>query len=637
MGEYYFDSVDYVVFSGMLLISAITGVYYGCKSRYGQSVEGSDLNEYLTGSKSMKPFPVAMSLVASYVSGVTILGTPAEIYNFGTQYWFIAFSIWFSGAIVAFVYLPVFHKLQVNSSYEYLEMRFNREVRMLASILFVMDEIMFLPIVIYAPSLAFNQVTGVDVHIIGSIVCFICIFYTVIGGLKAVVYSDTWQIIIMFISVIVIVILGTIAIGGPSVVWKRSADGGRLIFNNFNPSMYERHTVYGVVTGGVIFWTAFNGVNQTMVQRYLSLPNEKDSKISVVMFTIGVSLFVSLCVYSGLLVFATYHKCDPMGAGRIYQDDQLLPLFVMETVGHLRGVPGLFIAGVFGAALSSLSVVLNATSAVVLEDFVKGCLRIHLSEKSATYLVKIVILILGAMAMGFVFIVERMGGILVMTTSLSAIAAGTTFGVFTLGMVIPWTSSMGAIIGAVAGATLSGLIAFGSQYSLAIGDVVLRKLPVNTDMCTIDYGIVPNVTIENYPDESHVFPLFRLSYHWITPIGIITTVVVGAIASFLTGKADTTRIDPDLISPVFHFLLPPEAQRYAGTAARTVRNRSHNDEEGSLMQDISTTGTSSKRGSVPTCFFKWNTLYLTSYSDCSLKMLYVHVFVFCLKYSVPKL
>lgn len=69
------------------------------------------------------------------------------------------------------------------------------------------------------------------------------------------------------------------------------------------------------------------------------------------MFTAGVSAFISLCVYSGLLVYATYHTCDPLSAKRIHQDDQLLPLYVMETVGHLRGVPGLFVAGVFGAAL----------------------------------------------------------------------------------------------------------------------------------------------------------------------------------------------------------------------------------------------------------------------------------------------
>lgn len=129
-------------------------------------------------------------------------------------------------------------------------------------------------------------------------------------------------------------------------------------------------------------------------------------------FTIGVSLFVLICCFSGMLVFATYYNCDPLEANRIKAYDQLLPLFVMETVGHLRGVPGLFIAGVFGAALSSLSVALNSTSTVFLEDFVKGCLKMKLPEKTATILVKTVTVILGLIAVACLFVVEHMGGVL---------------------------------------------------------------------------------------------------------------------------------------------------------------------------------------------------------------------------------
>lgn len=105
----------------------------------------------------MKPFPVAMSLIASYISGVTILGTPTEIYQYGTQYWLIVVAIFACGTTVVAVYLPVFSHLRVTSSYEYLELRFSSRVRTLASVMFVLDEIMFLPIIIYVPALAFNQ------------------------------------------------------------------------------------------------------------------------------------------------------------------------------------------------------------------------------------------------------------------------------------------------------------------------------------------------------------------------------------------------------------------------------------------------------------------------------------------------
>lgn len=163
-----------------------------------------------------------MSLVASYLSGVTILGTPSEIYNYGTQYWLIIIPVAIMGIAVTNVFLPVFTTLKVGSSYEYLEMRFHSGVRTFASVMFVIDEILFLPVIIYVPALAFNQVTGANMYLIGGIVTVICIFYTIIGGIKAVVHTDAWQVSVMFISVIVVVILGFISIGGPQEVINRS-------------------------------------------------------------------------------------------------------------------------------------------------------------------------------------------------------------------------------------------------------------------------------------------------------------------------------------------------------------------------------------------------------------------------------
>lgn len=156
---------------------------------------------------------------------------------------------------------------------------------------------------------------------------------------------------------------------------------------------------------------------------------------------------MSACCYAGLLIYAQYFDCDPKSSGLIHNDDQLFPVYVMQTVGKYRGMPGLFIAGVFGAALSSLSVVLNSTSAVLLEDILKGCFKIHPNEKWAAIFVKTCILVLGGAAMGFLFIVEKLGGVLGVATSLTAIAAGTTFGVFSLGMLNPYCNNKGAIFG----------------------------------------------------------------------------------------------------------------------------------------------------------------------------------------------
>lgn len=95
-------------------------------------------------------------------------------------------------------------------------------------------------------------------------------------------------------------------------------------------------------------------------------------------------------------------------------------------------------------------------------------------------------------------------------------------------------------------------------------------------IAVVEVGVVKFIYIyfqTVYPDESDVFPLFRLSFLWITPVGVSTVIIVGIITSFLTGKTDINTLDPDLISPVAQWLLPPQAQRYAGSAIRKARNQ----------------------------------------------------------------
>lgn len=327
-----------------------------------------------------------------------------------------------------------------------------------------------------------------------------------------------------------------------------------------------------MLIGGLCYWVSFNSVNQTMVQRYMALPNIRQARLSLLLYTGGISLFVSVCCYAGLLVYAQFEHCDPLYAGRIATGDQLFPLFVMQSVGHVHGLPGLFIAGVFGAALSSLSVVLNSTATVVLEDLLKGCLGWRgATERMQTGCVKLIIAVLGSTAMLLVLVVERLGGILVVATSLSAIAAGTTFGVFTLGMLMPRTNATGAVCGMLAGALLSGWVALGTQLAASSGAVQPHKLGVWTDQCPVPGG---NETFwPVYADESDVFPLYRLSFHWINPIGVLTVLLVGTAVSYATGAQRVEELDARLISPVLHRWLPEQCfevarSRAAGSAKR---------------------------------------------------------------------
>lgn len=313
--------------------------------------------------------------------------------------------------------------------------------------------------------------------------------------------------------------------------------------------MYKRYSFWSVIIGGFFYWTGFNSVNQTMVQRYLSLPTKKKAQGSVLIFTVGMAVFLSVCCYTGLLVYAFYEKCDPMKAGLVERTDQILPLYVMQTIGQYPGLPGLFIAGVFGAALSSLSVVLNSTALVIYEDIIKGTFRCHVPEKASKWVVKGCIVLLGGVSLALVFVIEKLGNVLQVATTLTSISAACTFGMFSLGMLIPWSNNFGAIAGTICGYALSAWIAFGTSAASASGKLSSHTLSVSTDGCPANITIVPDVP---EPDDSDVFPLYRLSYMWLTMIGFLTVMVVGTLTSLVTGPRNLRTIDPDLISPVIH-------------------------------------------------------------------------------------
>lgn len=488
---------------------------------------------------------------------MTILGTPSEIYNFGTQYWITIISIFFSGTVVATVYLPVFTNLQLNSVYEYLEIRFSRSVRILISLIFVFDAVLYQSIVIYVPALALNQVSGINIHLIGSIVCLVCVFYTVLGGIRAVVWTDALQVGVMIAAAISVASIGTYQLGGMSEIWNKAVDAGRIEFLNFDPSPYTRHTVWTVLIGSWLYSTAYIAVNQTMVQRYKSLDSTRKSQLSIAIFTISVMVFISICCWCGLVLLAWWSppKCDPRASGLITADDQLLPAYVMEIAGNLHGIPGLFISGVFGAALSSLSVGFNSTSVVILEDFVIGCFKMKPSDRCSRIFVKVLVLFFGLLALSFLFLIEKLGGVLSVTNSLAAIAAGTSFGVFTLGVLFPWANSKGAFIGAVAGFLMAGWASFGANAAIGSGLVVPKKLPVPSCDSDISRDFVKQF---EYSSEDNVFPLYRLSYHWVAPLGTLVVLVMGGLVTWITGARDPSSVDKNLLSPVIHRWLPPQ-------------------------------------------------------------------------------
>ncbi|XP_035897146.1 sodium-coupled monocarboxylate transporter 1-like [Anopheles stephensi] len=555
-----FDWPDYVVFVLMLLICVVIGIFFGYqdhkkhKQRRKEARRESEALDYLVGGRKMQIFPVSVSLVASWISGISLLGTSTEIYVYGTQYCYIVFAVIIMGFVMHHVFLPVFHELQITSAYEYLQRRFDHRMRLFGSILFTVACLLWMPIVIYVPALAFNQVTGLSIRVVTPIVCMICVFYTSIGGLKAVVWTDVIQSGVTLLALLAVLIKGTYDVGGPAEVLQRNIAGDRLEAPIVDPDPTLRHSIWIILLGAPVWFCYGVSCSQDMIQRFLALPTLQDARKALKGFVIGWIVVNLLFFLIGMLVYATYYRCDPLTTQLARAKDQLLPLFVMETFAAYPGMTGVFVAGIFSAALSSLSSALNALSAITLEDFFKPYSKKPLTEKQINYIMRGSVLVYGALSVLLSMLVEHLGTVMQLTMTLSSASGAPLFGLFVMGILMPWVNGTGALYGGVTGLLVMLYMCYKAQYSIATGSRTFDMKPVSVEDCPYEYSY--NSTVGFTDAESDLDQveksIYHMSYMYFTLFGTSVTCLSGTIVSFLTklrGKDRQKSIDPKLLAP----------------------------------------------------------------------------------------
>ncbi|KAM9334617.1 sodium-coupled monocarboxylate transporter 1-like [Symphorus nematophorus] len=475
-----FAVADYVVLALMLTVSTAIGVYYAWASR-GQE---SSMN-FLTAARSLTVLPVSMSLTASFMSSTTVLSNPAEVYTYGAIYVFFGLGYIFSTVIVSETFLPVFYRLSITSTYEYLELRFNRATRLLGTVLFIVQTILFCGIVIYGPALALNQVSGMDLW--GGILTtgMVCTFYCTLGGLKAVVWTDVFQIGIMLAGYLAVIIKAVLIQGGVHTIISDSREGGRLNFLDFDINPLRRHTFWTVVIGGTWNWVIIFGTNQTMVQRYVCCKSITHARVALYINLLGLCSFLVSSLFAGLSLYSVYKNCDPWKAGLITSPDQLMPYLVMNILTDYPGLPGLFFAAVFSGSLSTVSSGINALAAVTLEDLIKP--YTNMSEKHLFWMSKGLSFLYGVLCISMAGLASVMGGMMQAGATVSGSIGGPMLGLFTLGILCPYTNSKGALTGLVSGLVASLCVTIGSLIYPSSPEMT-RPLPLTTEGCNFTTG-----------------------------------------------------------------------------------------------------------------------------------------------------
>ncbi|XP_024135084.1 sodium/iodide cotransporter [Oryzias melastigma] len=542
---------DYVVFAAMLLISMAIGLFQALKNK---SVDAS-ARDFFTGGRSMPALPVGLSLCASFMSAVQVLGVPSEGFRYGSKFLYMCLGQTINSLLTAYLFMPVFFRLGITSTNQYLEMRFGRAMQLLGSFQFLVATLLYTGIVIYAPALILNQATGLNMWVSLFSTGIICTVYTTLGGMRAVIWTDVFQVMVMLLGFVTIYIRGTILVGGPAQVLEIANNGSRINFDDFDVDPRKRYTFWSLTVGGAMVWLSMYGVNQAQVQRYISCRTERDAQLALFVNQVGLCFIVSSAATCGIVMFAYYYNCDPLKSGKISAPDLYMPYFVLEIFKNLPGFPGLFLACAYSGTLSTASTSINAMAAVTMEDL----LQPHLLQTSQTKLVLIsrgLSLLYGAGCITVASLCSFLDwGVLQGSFTIMGVVSGPLLGVFILGMFVPATNRLGAFSGIAVGFCVSLWLAVGSTLHPPTEEI-MGVLPSFSGSCESNNSTVSSISNQEqlsistalHPkDEGGLLNFYSISYLYFGAMATSSVIIAGIIVSYATGPTKRSAIKEGLL------------------------------------------------------------------------------------------
>lgn len=453
----HFAWLDYAAFVAYLAASVAIGLVF--------VNEQDNLSEYFLARRSMGRVVVSMTILAALFSGISFLASPSESYLHGPAFFLVNLGFFLATPLTTLFILPFFYQRQFFTAYQYLEERFSVQVRTLASASFVARVLLWLALATYAPALALEQVTGMPLWF--TIICtgVLTTFYTTLGGMKAVIWTDVMQLVVLFGGQLFIAISAIARVPGGlgGVVDLVQKSGQAHINMSIDPT--TRLTLWGLLIGAAFMHLVQMATDQVSVQRYLTAKSLSEAQ-SGLWLKLALVLPVTAVFYgTGSVLYAFYQvHGDPLVAGKIHKADQILPYFVVTELP--AGFPGLFIAAIYAASMSTISAGINSLTSVSLIDFYQRLWPgTHSSEEVQLRMARWLTLFYGGLVIGLAFLVPRLGSLLEASNSVIGLVGGPLLGLFLLGIFVPRCTERGALLGWVAGVTVLIPICFASKVS----------------------------------------------------------------------------------------------------------------------------------------------------------------------------
>ncbi|XP_062567772.1 sodium-coupled monocarboxylate transporter 1-like [Saccostrea cucullata] len=584
LSEVQFTTADYVVCAVALCVSLAIGIFYAISGgRQGTTAE------YHLGNRNLNFLPVMLSLMVTSQSSILILGVPAETYLFGFLATFAGFGFWGAYWISARIIIPVVYPLRITSVNEYFELRYqSNRVRVLTTFLSFLFWFIYIGIVTYGVSIAIETVLGAPVWLSIIIVSTGSMIYTAIGGIKAVIWTDVIQYTIMLISVIAILIKGSMKVGGGSEVLRINSEGDRLDIWNFSPDPTLRYTLWNVVIGNIAKLFAFP-LSQSSVQRIGCMPSIKEAYKMFFIVAPLMALTFFLAGSMGLVAYAYFFqvRCDPLKSKFIGNPNQLLPTLVSEIFQENPGMTGLFIAGLFCASLSTVSSGYAALSSMTLQDIIKKRWR-KLSERKSTIASKLTVVVVSFLTTGMALMLANVKGTLLKLAQMVLTIPTAPFtGIILYSIFCTSATTAGAIVGGV-----TSLLFY---IWMAIGNIVVsppsveKKLPpAPVDQCISNSSMLgslasSNISSLNSSLTGSTVPytlegfnkIYTLSFQWFDVIAIFLVIVIGLIVSRIAGAPKEEEVDARYVLSFTEQFFPylPEKVKHFLSCGSTIPKR----------------------------------------------------------------
>jgi SSS family solute:Na+ symporter len=444
---------------------------------------------YFVAKRSIPHWAMGVSIYATLITSITFIAYPGSAYAGNWSELTPGFMVVGVLLLVGLVIIPFFRHAVGMSLYEYFEQRFGYGVRAYSAFAFAMGHFSKMGFVFYTLALTVSSMTGWNIYLVMILTGIVTIYYTVIGGMEAVIWTDVIQGFIKVIGIIVCLgWLCTMMPGGIGTAFDLASAQHKFSLGSTAFDLSNKGSIWVMSIYGFFQYLQKYTADQTLVQRYLIARSDRDALK-------GVALGAILCVPAwmlfmliGTLVWSYYQLSHETLPAFVDRPDKIFPYFLTTKIPP--GLAGLFMASLFSAAMSMLSSDLNCLSLVAVEDFYRR-LRPAADDQRRLLVGKIIIGVCGALAiLVAVVIAWKSERVLSFYFIVSSIVAGGLAGLFLLAFLSPRANRTGAWCG------IAACLLFTTYATLTSGkDRVLDLGGFNFPWAGVMIGVVAHLVL----------------------------------------------------------------------------------------------------------------------------------------------